>query len=371
MNASDTAIFPISLPEIQQRIAKIDPAAYARTRNFLDGAVTWLSPYLTHGVINTKQIAEHVLKHASWETCEKLIFELAWREFFHHVWLHHGNDIFQNMESAQTEACEQLPAVLLNANTNIVVMNQVLQKLFDTGAMHNHARMWTASLACNFAKTDWKTGSAWLHYHLMDGDLASNTLSWQWVAATFSNKPYWFNQDNINKYSRQQQQGTWLDVDYENIAHATPPATWQTREAWQIDTMTWPKNIMQTLVFTQDVCLHHLWNLDPDWRSKPEQGVHVLLIEPDLLDRFPMSPKRLQWLWSLAQSILPGVELYVENFKDFQARCKGSIYYKAYPLVDHWQGQANARTWMFDVKAKSFRRFYSFWKHHKKTTFGA
>jgi deoxyribodipyrimidine photo-lyase len=80
--------------------------------------------------------------------------------------------------------------------------------------------MWLAMLICNIAGTKWETGAAWMYYHLLDGDLASNTLSWQWVAGTFSSKKYFANQENLNKYgnSQDRQYGTILDKSYEDLA---------------------------------------------------------------------------------------------------------------------------------------------------------
>ena len=59
----------------------------------------------------------------------------------------------------------------------------------DVGYVHNHARMWLASVVCHLAGADWRAGAAWFSFHLLDGDLASDTLSWQWVAGTGSHKP--------------------------------------------------------------------------------------------------------------------------------------------------------------------------------------
>ena len=80
--------------------------------------------------------------------------------------------------------------------------------------------MWLAMLVCNIAGTYWETGAKWMYYHLLDGDLASNTLSWQWVAGTFSSKKYFANQENLNKYgnSQDRQYKTILDKSYEELS---------------------------------------------------------------------------------------------------------------------------------------------------------
>jgi len=80
--------FPTALDAINQRIEKIDPVQYARSRNFSDGAVTYLSPYLSRGVISTKQVFEHLLAlDLPWHSIEKLVQELAWRDYWQNIWI--------------------------------------------------------------------------------------------------------------------------------------------------------------------------------------------------------------------------------------------------------------------------------------------
>ena len=95
--------------------------------------------------------------------------------------------------------------------------------LKDTGHLHNHMRMYLASIACNIAKSHWKHPAQWMYYHLLDGDWASNALSWQWVAGTNSNKKYFANQDNINTFFYGSQKGSFLDVPYEAFENIPCP----------------------------------------------------------------------------------------------------------------------------------------------------
>jgi len=80
MTVPDLNHFLCSRDEILDRVNAIDPTAYAQTRNYLDGAVTWLSPFITHGIINTSFVAQHLLRKYSRAECEKLLFELAWQQ---------------------------------------------------------------------------------------------------------------------------------------------------------------------------------------------------------------------------------------------------------------------------------------------------
>ncbi|NBR37028.1 MAG: deoxyribodipyrimidine photolyase, partial [Chitinophagales bacterium] len=171
--------FPTDIASIWNRIDTIDPIAYGQTRNYIQGDVTYLT---------TQQI-------------QRFLQELAWREYFQRVWQQLGDDIFDDIRVNRTPLhSSQLPAAIANACTGIEAIDQGIETLYRTGYMHNHLRMYTASLVCNIAKDYWKLPSQWMYFHLLDGDLASNTCSWQWVAGSFSSKKYYCNQENINKY---------------------------------------------------------------------------------------------------------------------------------------------------------------------------
>ena len=85
--------------------------------------------------------------------------------------------------------------------TGLACMDAFARELHDTGYLHNHARMWLAAYVVHFRRIRWQAGARWFLRHPLDGDLASNNLSWQWVASTFSHKPYFFNRENLDKYT--------------------------------------------------------------------------------------------------------------------------------------------------------------------------
>jgi deoxyribodipyrimidine photo-lyase len=99
------------------------------------------------------------------------------------------------------------------------VIDRAVHELYSTGYLHNHARMWLASYVVHLRKVSWRTGADWMFAHLLDGDLASNHLSWQWVAATFSSKPYVFNAENVARYAPADWHcaGSALDTSYEQL----------------------------------------------------------------------------------------------------------------------------------------------------------
>ena len=187
-----------------ERIARVQPSDYARTRNHLEGAVTGLSPYLTHGLVTLREVLEGVVAREALSVQHKLVFELGWREFFRHAWRHSGDQIFQSLHTGpQVESAYDpvLPVDIREGRTGVPVIDEAVRTLYATGTLHNHARMWLASYLVHLRRVHWRAGADWLVAHLFDGDLGSNHLSWQWVAGTGSHKPYLFNAENVARFA--------------------------------------------------------------------------------------------------------------------------------------------------------------------------
>lgn len=212
------------------RIARVRPAAYARTRNHLDGAVTGLSPYITHGLVTLPEVLAGVLQQGPLDVQHKLVFELGWRAFFRHAWDHAGDGILQSLHAGprpEGAYAAQLPADIREARTGVPAIDTAVRTLYATGTLHNHARMWLASYVVHLRHVHWRAGADWLLAHLLDGDLGSNHLSWQWVAGTGSHKPYLFNADNVARYAPPdwRSPGSVVDQSYaalEQIARSGP-----------------------------------------------------------------------------------------------------------------------------------------------------
>jgi deoxyribodipyrimidine photo-lyase len=208
------------------RLAAIDPARYAASRNHLDGAVTRLSPYIRHGVLTLAEVRDAVFERlgASGEAHpagqgelfpsrqparragEKLINELGWRDYWQRLWHQLGDGIWANREPLKTghppEAyAPELPADIAAGVTGLACIDGFAAALIGTGWLHNHARMWLAAYVVHWRRVRWQAGARWFLQHLLDGDPASNNLSWQWVASSFSHKPYIFNRSNLERFS--------------------------------------------------------------------------------------------------------------------------------------------------------------------------
>ena len=194
----------------EQQLKGVNPARYGRSRNFLDGAVTRLSPYIRHGVLSLAEVREAVFEtlRASGGRAagEKLINELGWRDFWQRMWRRLGDGIWDDQEPLKTghspaSYANELPADIATASTGLACMDTFARELVDTGWLHNHARMWLAAYVVHWRRVRWQAGARWFLQHLLDGDPASNNLSWQWVASSFSHKPYIFNRANLERYS--------------------------------------------------------------------------------------------------------------------------------------------------------------------------
>lgn len=185
-------------------VEEIDPVPYARTRNHLDGAITRLSPWLRHGVLSTAEVRDVALRRvARPEFAEKLISELAWRDYWQRVYASLGERIAQPIEPAAATSrravINDVPDDVLSASTGMTCIDAFVRDLHETGFLHNHARMWLAAWLVHARGVCWQAGAAWFLSRLLDADPASNTLSWQWVTGTFSAKPYIFNRENLER----------------------------------------------------------------------------------------------------------------------------------------------------------------------------
>jgi deoxyribodipyrimidine photo-lyase len=358
--------FPTDTAAIRARLAAIDPARYGTTRNFLDGAVTQVSPYLTHGALTLPEIRDAASAKVGKRASSRLVFELAWREYFQRVWWEKGEGIFVDLKRAQEPVRERaaIPTALLDATTGIEAIDDSIRSLYETGYVHNHARMWTAMLGTNIAQVHWKPLASWYYYHLLDGDLASNTLSWQWVAGTFSSKKYIVGQDNLNKFDPEhRQQGTFLDAPYEALTILPVPRVLQETRLAELP-CTLPKGDKLTIAPGSRILLYSPWNLDPAWRAD-ETATRVLVLEPSHFSSFPISPKRMAFVLALGENI-PGLKIFVGEVHTLPGlKDATEVRSLAYPTTRHWPGERDAPIWLFPQWSDSKPvpgSFMSFWK---------
>lgn len=356
--------FPSDIDHIYQRIESIDPISYGRSRNYVDGAVTYLSPYISRGVISTRQVLLAMLKKGyKLNEMESFIKELSWRDYF--------------QRTAQVKSIEQpikqeqhpirswkMPAAIIHGNTGIVAIDKAINELYATGYMHNHARMYTASIVCNIAQCLWKLPAKWMYYHLLDGDWASNNLSWAWVAGSNSLKKYYANQENINRYMHSNQRGTFLDVSYEDFPELPVPAHLLNDEEPQLSTRL-PHSETPSLDPSLPTYLYNYYNLDPFWAAG-EKANRILLLEPSHFKAHPVSEKCLQFALDLGKNI-SGLQLFVGEFESLKSlQPKGEFHYKEHPLAAHYEGIVTPRDWIVNEIEGYHPSFFAYWKAIQK-----
>jgi len=187
--------------EAQKRINTLDVVAYTRNRNFLNGSVSKLSPYFRHGCITLKEASDRVRDRFG-DQSHKFVQELAWRDYWRRVWYQLGDDIFSDIEDPKVVLGDKLmPDYIRQGITDLPCMDGIIRDLMLEGYVHNHGRMWFAAYVVHWLKVDWREAADWFENNLLDGDKASNHLSWQWVSSLFSSKPYYFNKENLSRFT--------------------------------------------------------------------------------------------------------------------------------------------------------------------------
>ncbi|MCA0931436.1 deoxyribodipyrimidine photolyase [Lutimonas saemankumensis] len=368
MLSTSSNIFPTSLDKINDRVSNIDPVAYASTRNYKNGKVTKLSPYISRGVISTKFVFKHILNlDLPWNKIEKLVQELAWRDYWQQIWKAKGNDISKELKRKQEKVDHfQIPRSIMNGTTGIEAIDKAIREFYDTGYMHNHMRMYVASLACNVGRSHWLNPARWMYYNLLDGDWASNALSWQWVAGSNSNKKYYANQDNINRYFSSHQKGTFLDVSYDKFDLLDVPSELFKTKKFEGVTDVSEVSVTETSLLDKNrkTLIYNYYNLDPNWHQD-EDCQRILLMEPSFFRLYPVSKKCIDFSLQLSKNI-DNIKVFVGEFDELtRFISKEHIVFKEHPTNRHYKGKEEPREWMFEVEGY-FPSFFGFWKKCKK-----
>ncbi len=366
-------LFPTDYDSIIAKIIAIHPEKYSKTRNFLNGDITYLSPYISRGVISTKQIVEMVLKNGfSLFQSEKLIQELAWREYYQRIWQVQNDHIWDDLKQVQPDVeHHKMLDCLLHCKTGIHVIDEQINQLYESGYLHNHIRMYLASIACNIGKAHWKIPAKWLYYNLLDGDIASNNCSWQWVAGSFSSKKYYCNQENINKYTNTHQTDTFLDHSYEQVAAMQVPDILAVKTSLKLQSNL-PDTKIPSLDLSKPTLLYNSYNLDPAWRAH-ENVNRVLLLEPSHFTANPVSEKVVQFVLELSKNI-PGIQVFAGEISEIltlynenEILINEGIISKEHPAFAYYPGIKDQRDWMFPSVEGYYPSFFNYWKKCMKS----
>ncbi len=194
---------------------------YSKLRNFDFGPdkrsnVSCLSPYITHGVLNEVEIIKKSLAKYSFNKNEKFIQEVLWRTYWKgwlelrpSVW----SDYIISLNSIREKYKENINYLrAIEGKTNIECFDEWVKELKTHNYLHNHTRMWFASIWIFTLDLPWQLGAEFFLKHLYDGDAASNTLGWRWVAGIQTQgKHYLASEWNIKKFTNNRFQNIKLN----------------------------------------------------------------------------------------------------------------------------------------------------------------
>ena len=200
---------------------------YSKLRNFDFGPdnrsnISCLSPYITHGIVNELEVIDKSLKKFSFSKNEKFIQEVLWRVYWKgwlelrpNVW----SDYLVELNNLRNEfKSNQNYLNAIEGKTNIECFNQWVKELKENNYLHNHTRMWFASIWIFTLELPWQLGAEFFMQHLYDGDAASNTLGWRWVAGIQTQgKHYLASEWNIKKFTNNRFQNIQLNENASSI----------------------------------------------------------------------------------------------------------------------------------------------------------
>ena len=197
--------------------------SYSRDRNYDFGPdnrnnISLLSPYISHRTLFEYDVVKSCLKKYKFDQVEKFIQEIFWRVYWK-GWLELRPSVWTDFcESYQSIEKSKFYKKAIDGNTGIMCFDEWVIELKEKNYLHNHARMWFASIWIFTLRLPWQLGAAFFMEHLYDGDPASNTLSWRWVAGIQTKgKHYLARSANISKFTNQRFQYTQLTTNAEPI----------------------------------------------------------------------------------------------------------------------------------------------------------
>jgi deoxyribodipyrimidine photo-lyase len=235
---------------------------YSNLRNTDEGPgqrknVSLLSPYLRFRMISEEEVLLTTLGRFSLTSAEKFIHEVFWRAYFKGhletrpaIWHNYLRDV-DNQQQLTSKAFYQRA---VSGQTGIDCFDAWVEELITTGYLHNHARMWFASIWIFTLKLPWQLGADFMYRHLMDGDPASNTLSWRWVGGLHTKgKTYLARADNIEKYTNGRFSPQGLASFAVSLEEPLPP----TVSALPAASSQWPTGRYGVLITGEDLMLDH------------------------------------------------------------------------------------------------------------------
>jgi deoxyribodipyrimidine photo-lyase len=204
----------------------------------------------------------------------------------------------------------------------------------------------------------------WLYAHLADGDLASNFLSWQWVAGTSVSKPYTVDQSLINSWSNDQQPYSILNFRREDMLETSCPAVLEAHHAFA-DTMAYLDNDVRS-VAGQTVALYTPWTLHPEVHTTASR--HILVFDPIWFDRFPVSTAVRDFIIAEGQTLIPTLEIWsgcVTAIPGYETA--STVHALAHQTNQTWpKVMFTEQSWLFSQVQGYFPSFFAYWQQASK-----
>jgi len=219
---------------------------YSSQRNYDFGPqsrenISNLSKYISHRIINEYDLVREVLSQYNLQKVDKFIQEVFWRVYWK-GWLEHRPDVWRDFVDSSPAYYEEDYKKAINGETKIKCFDDWVNELKTENYLHNHTRMWFASIWIFTLNLPWELGARFFMKYLFDGDAASNTLSWRWVAGIQTQgKNYIARESNIRKFTNQRYMNTALN---ENALPLENPKTYLLKEVKKLHTKQKYKNIV-------------------------------------------------------------------------------------------------------------------------------
>ena len=189
---------------------------YSSQRNYDFGPksrenISNLSKYISHRIINEYDLIREILSEYNLQKVDKFIQEVFWRVYWK-GWLEHRPQVWRDFVDSDPTYSEDEYKKAINGETGIECFDDWVKELKTENYLHNHTRMWFASIWIFTLNLPWELGARFFMKHLFDGDAASNTLSWRWVAGIQTQgKNYLARESNIRKFTNQRYMNTSLN----------------------------------------------------------------------------------------------------------------------------------------------------------------
>ena len=269
--------------------------------------VSRLSPYLRRRMLSEQEVLAAVLSQHSHSDAFKFVQEVFWRTYWK-GWLEHRPMLWQGYQEDLLEVHNLMQSNswrldsysrAITGQTEIQPFNGWVQELLETGYLHNHARMWFASIWVFTLGLPWQLGADFFLRHLLDGDPAANTLGWRWVAGLHTKgKTYLASAANIRKCGAARVAGECNhDTGLARLAtSAQSPEETLSAMALQVHDVAWPAPYKAN--------------------ASDPQSVAVLLTEEDLGLDLPLSPGGVVALKPPPRSAVGATSTQVQQFAE-------------------------------------------------------